>query len=71
MQSTHGKTKFTIKGEPIEAHTLVREHKLASFDNISQISSLHLTGLSVGEIVSLFQRRGPHLVIRPNNVTLH
>jgi hypothetical protein len=68
---TQGKTKFTVRGKPLKTHTLVREHKLAHLDQIWEISSLHLIGLNVGEIVTLFQRRGPHMVIRPRNATLH
>ena len=68
---TQGKTKFTIRGEAPEKHTRIREHKLAHLDQISEISSLHLIGLNIGEIVAVLQRRGPHLVIRPRGATLH
>jgi hypothetical protein len=68
---TQGNTNFTIRGEPLKKHTVIREDKLARLDKVTEISSLHLTGLNLGEIVTLFQRRGPHLMIRPRNVTLH
>jgi len=65
------KTKFTIRGEPLVSYSLIREDRIAHLAHISEITSFHLVGLNVGEILTLFQRRGPYMVIRPRAATLH